>query len=257
MSYFRFWPIFSTAGSSSTGRRASSVAAGSRRGSPSGARTGRYQASSSVPGRTTGRPARPSAARRASFPCRPRCTSAAASSARKSSNASGVSTTCRYVGLISAAAGSSRRARRPARRPARPGCGSRTRRTAPASRSRSTLPTRPGAPSRSARARARRAGPARGSAGPARGPRAGSACRFAPETSPAWSSTASSVPYFCEQLAGRPSARSAARPARCRSSRPPGPGNRRPARAESPSPPAACRGRRPRSCGCCRASPGR
>ena len=71
---------------------------------------------------------------------------------------------------------------------------------------------------RAARGRTRRPGPASQSIGtshvrvepdelaaqqgPSRGPRSGSACRFAPETSSAWSSTASSVPYFGEQLGG-------------------------------------------------------
>ena len=44
-SYFRFWPTFSMAGSSSTGRRALSVCCRSRNRSPGGPATGTYQAS--------------------------------------------------------------------------------------------------------------------------------------------------------------------------------------------------------------------
>ena len=54
-----------------------------------------------------------------------------------------------------------------------------------------------------------------------------------------------------QQLPGELRARSAARPARCPPRRPPGPGNRPPARARFPIRRAARRGRRPRSCGCC------
>ena len=82
-------------------------------------------------------------------------------------------------------------------------------------------------------ARARRAGPTRGSAGPDRGTSAGS-----PSASrPARRRHGRARPPACRTVravAGRTSARSAARPARCRPNRPPGPGNRPPARGAIP-----------------------
>ena len=47
MSYFKFWPIFSMAAFSSTGRNESSADCGSRQRWPAGPRSGTYQASSS------------------------------------------------------------------------------------------------------------------------------------------------------------------------------------------------------------------
>jgi len=98
MSYFRFWPIFSTVGSSKIGFRVASVDAASRHGSPSGARSGRYHASRSFQAKDMptsfaqrGQTLVVSVSSEKDF-CWRRCV-------RKASNASGVSTRWAMKGI--------------------------------------------------------------------------------------------------------------------------------------------------------------
>ena len=76
MSYFRFWPIFSMAGFSRTGRRASRTRSGASCGSPAGAARGRSRPTRDAR-RTNSRRSRPSAGWWTWFRCRPRSASAA------------------------------------------------------------------------------------------------------------------------------------------------------------------------------------
>ena len=200
MSYLRFCPTFSIAGFSSTGRRASSVAAGSRHGSPAGPRTGRYQASSSFQANDETDDLAPSAARllgrlrvsteNALLPRPARPTKRCEGLGRVDEPVRRTSGCGVFGGPAGPWDGVDPRA-------ARPGCGTRTRRNSSQRPVAVDSPDAARPPSRSGHRHVpRRAGPVGGSTGPARGP----------------------ASRFCRRFCPRPRRRGRAPPPACRTS---------------------------------------